>query len=75
MVLDGGAQHRGEPHRVRAADQPGAGQEPGPVIDDAGEVAGPAATSGPFIRSAVQISFTAPAWNRPNALAAARRAV
>ena len=25
------------------------------------------ATSGPFIRSAVQISFTASAWNRPNA--------
>jgi len=42
VVLDGGAQHRGEPHRVRAADEPGAGQEPGPVIDDAGQVAGPA---------------------------------
>ena len=32
---DRGAQYGGEPDRVRAADEPGAGQEPGPVIDDA----------------------------------------
>ena len=35
MRGDRGAQHAGEPDRVRAADEPGAGQEPGPVIDDA----------------------------------------
>src|SRR2546421_32294 len=32
---DRGAEHAGEPDGVGAADEPGPGQEPGPVIDDA----------------------------------------
>ena len=64
---DRGAQHAGEPDRVGAADELAAGQEPGPVIDDGRQVAGPAGHGGPFIRSAVQISFTASAVNRPKA--------
>ena len=37
------------------------------IVDDAGQVQARPATSGPFIRSAVQISFGRSAWNRPNA--------
>jgi hypothetical protein len=44
---DRGAQRSGEPDRVRAADEPGPGQEPGPVVDDDGQVACPAADGRP----------------------------
>ena len=47
MGGDRGAQRAGEPDRVRAADEPGPGQEPGPVVDDDGQVAVPAADDGP----------------------------
>ena len=64
---DRSAQHAGEPDRVRAADNraPVRNRDRSSMMPARND--GRPATFGPFIRSAVQISFTAAASNRPNA--------
>ena len=46
VALHGRPQHAGEPDRVRAADELVPGQEPGMIVDDAGQVTGPPASIG-----------------------------